>query len=75
MLIVYRFGSFLNKKIEVVRTSSSIGAIPAWEGELMPVSNSKSFKNKFFVYLLPIVAKFMMVQIHLYYPQMLSFHL
>ncbi|MCL4391585.1 DEAD/DEAH box helicase [Candidatus Parvarchaeota archaeon] len=26
-----------NQKIEVVRTDSSIGAIPAWEGELMPV--------------------------------------
>jgi ATP-dependent Lhr-like helicase len=26
-----------NQKIEVVRTNSSIGAIPAWEGELMPV--------------------------------------
>ena len=26
-----------NQRIEVVRTNSSIGAIPAWEGELMPV--------------------------------------
>ena len=26
-----------NKKIEVVRANSGIGAIPAWEGELMPV--------------------------------------
>ena len=26
-----------NQKIEVVRTNSNIGAIPAWEGELMPV--------------------------------------
>ena len=26
-----------NQKIEVTRTNSNIGAIPAWEGELMPV--------------------------------------
>ncbi len=33
----WKIVSIENQKISVIRTSSDIGAIPAWEGELMPV--------------------------------------
>ena len=40
-------------------SEQGIPYVDGTKGLLMPVSNSKSFKNKFFVHLLPIMAKFM----------------